>query len=188
MPTLMGQVRYEIAQCDAILESADSAKAKELCNDIISVYGIYIEDIEAGLDMYIRIDADYIGDLRKIKKKLQVFCADECRGTRRVSTDRSINIKNDNKNTNSNISVINLETTFKETIKSIKENGSLAPEDIEEILNQINMIKEISDAKDNKNDKWIKLRSIVKWTATKGITIATSMLNLITAVLNATNK
>lgn len=195
-----GRMRYivqdQIEKCDKALQNNDTDAAEKLCDEIISAYGTYINNIKDGLDMFWISGSDnptvYLDDLKKLKMKLELFESRDCLPINSVSSrNPSINIDNkinsSNTNTNTISNTVNLEVLFKETKKEIEGNGYLPPEEIQEILKKIDEIKEIHISQDSKNNKWLKLRDIVGWTSTKGITIAASILNLITVVLKATN-
>lgn len=195
------KVQEDIDNCENVLNSGNIDEAKELYEDIISAYGVYIDNFDEGLDdpsmaQWAKREADYIGNIRKLKKKLELFQANDCIPTatfRQGSMSNSVNLNNDNSsnnssnnsNTNTNSITNNLETLFEETKKDIQDNGYLSPEEIEEILKKINEVKKIHTSRENKNSKWQKLKEIVSWTANKGIVVAASVLNLITAVLKA---
>lgn len=200
-------VQEDVDNCENVLNSRNVDKAKKLCEYMISIYGGYIENIRDGLDAYDTvtnydgtdcIGIDYLGDLRKIKRKLELFKASNCAPTSsfrqntmpnvitKISNNNSSNNSSNNSNTNTNSITNSLEILFEETKKEFENNGFLPPEEIEEILQKIDEIKEVHVSEGSKNNKWQKLRGIVSWTATKGIVVAASVLNLITAVLKTT--
>lgn len=141
-------------------------------------------------------EVDYLGDLRKLKKKLELFQATDSTPTSAfrqsggsnvitIGNDNSSNNSSNNSNDNTNNNTVSLDVLFEQTKKGIEENGYLSSVEIKEISEKIDEIKEINDSEGTKNSKWLRLRNIVSWTATKGIVVAASVLNLITAVLKA---
>ncbi|HEY8891021.1 MAG TPA: hypothetical protein VIM70_12280 [Clostridium sp.] len=90
---------------------------------------------------------------------------------------------NNNDNNNITTNNINIQLEFKEIKEMIQNNGSLSEEEIKEVLLKIDEIEEVSKSEEPINKKWFKLKSIMVWTATKGIAIAAPILNLITAIL-----
>lgn len=67
-----------VGKCETIIMGGYKDTAKELVEHIISVYSKDISNYRTGLDMYkaraiandLKIEIDYIGDLKKIKAKL----------------------------------------------------------------------------------------------------------------------
>lgn len=181
---LKHEVYSDIEKCGLILDSKDTEKAKKYVSIIAASYGDYIAGINDGLDFnrqHYSDSIDYLGDLEILKRKLELFRSNACIPTKNYGSKFEINNNNDNNNINTNN--INIQLEFKEIREMIQNNGSLSEEEINEVLLKIDEIEEVNKSEEPINKKWFKLKSIMVWTATKGIVIAAPILNLITAVL-----
>ena len=186
----MSVMRSYIYECDEVLESKDSVKADKLIDKIVSVFGTQIKNIEQGLDSYSYIserEVDYLGDIEKLRDKLSLLMAQTRKNEQRPSDKPGIIFNNNNTNTNTNNNTVNfnISVLFQKAREDIETNESLSESEIQEVLKKINEIEGIYKSKDSKNKKWFSLRPTMEWLGTKGLTIATTILNLIVVVLAA---
>lgn len=202
MSEVLKKIDDYIKECAMVLDVKNDLKAKDLTDKIISTFKNDIQDIEDGqthdiLDIYLEADeygseygdeyiirADNLKNLRLVKDKLELYSAklkDENTRNRTMKNQEGMKfvLNNTNNNTNNN----NLKLLFKDTKKEIENNESLSEEEIREVLEKIKEIEEISESDEPRNKKWFKLRPMMKWIGTKGVSVATSVLGLITAVL-----
>lgn len=196
LKTLVGDY---LNKCNKVIESNNRDNAKELETELVATFEGYINGFDKGLD-YDIMDfsgygtdhyGDYVKNIKKLKCKLDAFLATGCLPTTNlVNRDNNrLNVINNNSSSNNNTNTlnnnlnINIETLFKEAIREIEDNESLSEEDIGEVLAKIKEIENISKSNENKNKKWFKLRPTMEWLGTKGVSVATSILGLITAIL-----
>lgn len=189
--TELGRLTQEyIDKCNEVLFNKDSIEAEQLQEIIISTFGDYISGISYGLDnfkFYKNGNIDFISDIEKLKAKLEIYLATECKPTNRIEDSKNITISNFNENVNNNTNTIDakieIKNLFQEVKKAIEENESLSQSEIEEILKKIEEIKVIYETDESKNKKWLKLKPVMGWVGTKGVSVATAILGLITALL-----
>jgi len=193
-------VRY-IRRCDEILKIRDIKEANKFQDIIISTFGDYIDGIKNELDNYSGVGwysdrpVDFLGDIEKLKGKLEIFLATECRPTKSIKNsldgNGGINIHNNNQNTNTNNNTntitanIEAEITllFDEAKAKMESDENLSESEIKEVLEKIKEIEDIHQSNETKNKKWFKLKPTMEWLGSKGLNTATTMLNLITAVI-----
>lgn len=184
------EVLKDVELCEGILASEDIEKAKKYVGIITASYGDYIEGIQAGLDIYSKHynnrRIEYLGDIEILKRKLELFQSNRCSPTK--NHGNKLEISNINTNDNSNTNNINIQMEFKEAREKIENNESLTTEDIIEVLAKIDEIEQINNSKESRNQKWFKLRPTMEWVGTKGIVVASAVLNLITAILKLKSK
>lgn len=184
-------IKDYIFKCDEVLEAQDSIQAEKLIDKIISVFGNQIKNIEHGLDTYSHYlgerEYDYLGDIEKLRDKLSLLFAQTRKNEQRLFDKPGIVVNNTNTNTNTNRNTVNVDVSviFQKARGDIETNESLSELEIQEVLQKINEIEEIYKSKDSINKKWFSLRPTMEWLGTKGLTIATTILNLIRAVLAA---
>lgn len=198
MGNLISNTRADILLCQSIIDERDAAEAKKQIEILVNAYDPYIPNMSSGLDYYdclIDSPTDYLGDIQKIKKKLELFKSSKCQLPNKAkSSGKSLDKpsekspviiynQNHNSNNNQNTNTNEIEITFKETInqarKEIENNGSLHQEEIEEILAKLNELEDIHDLPENKNKKWAKLKGLLNWVSTKGVDIGIKVLPLI---------
>ena len=180
-------IKDYIFKCDEVLDAQDSIQAEKLIDKIISVFGNQIKDIEHGLDTYSHYlgerEYDYLGDIEKLRGKLSLLFAQTRKDEQRSFNKPGIVVNNNNTNTNRNTVNVDVSVIFQKARGDIETNESLSELEIQEVLQKINEIEEIYKSKDSINKKWFSLRPTMEWLGTKGLTIATTILNLIRAVL-----
>lgn len=192
MTDLEYEVNSDIEICNDILNKKDIERAKKQEEILLGAYTDYIHGIRENLDLYkptfgVGGRIDYLGDIEKLKRKLELFVANNCTPTKFFkdnSNSISINNSNNNKNTNSNVNDIDIELLFASAKKNIESDETLSEVEMNEIMQKINEIKEIFKTNESKNKKWFKMRSIMNWIGTKGVNIAINILPLINRILN----
>lgn len=188
-----------IRRCDEILKAQDITEADKFQDIIISSFGDYIEGIKDGLDNYSGIgwykdrQVDFLGDIEKLKGKLEIFLATGCRPTKGFKSlltgSGDININNNNQNSNNNANSnkasveVEISMLFDEARAKVEADENLSELEINEILEKIEEINIVHESGETKNKKWFKLRPIMGWLGTKGLNTAVTILNLITAVI-----
>lgn len=195
MSGMHSQVTGDIIECQEIIKERNMQKAKEVEDILINAYDDYIDGIKDGLDIYALYitdkTIDYIGDIKKIKKKLELFQANNCTPTKCFKENMGIKaeFKNENNNTNNNTNTNsnNIEVMFDEARSKINADESLSEEDTKDVLQKMDEIEAIFKADEPKKKKWSKLKPTMKWIGTKGVNIATTVLSLITAILKMSN-
>lgn len=189
-------LRY-IKRCDEILEARDVKEADKFQDIIISTFGDYIAGIKNELDNYSGISlygsrqVDFLGDIEKLKGKLEIFLATGCRPTKGIKNsidgNGGINIHNNNQNSNTNTNTTNIEAEIKllfdEAKAKVESDENLSETEIKEVLEKIKEIEDIHESGETKNKKWFKLKPTMEWLGTKGLNTATTILNLITAII-----
>ncbi|EDT22161.1 hypothetical protein AC1_1088, partial [Clostridium perfringens B str. ATCC 3626] len=192
-------IKDYIHQCDIALEINNENLIDSLVDKIIAIFEVDIPDIKKGQECnIIDLNGDgysYIADKRKnlilLKNKLEAYSAklnDGIINNRTMENKEGVNLvvnntnNNINNNTNNNTNN-NLEILFKKAKEEVENNESLSEEEINEVLEKIKEIEKISESDEAKNKKWFKLRPTMEWLGTKGVSVATAVLGLITAVL-----
>ncbi|WP_283697145.1 hypothetical protein [Clostridium perfringens] len=192
-------IKDYIHQCDIALEINNENLIDSLVDKIIAIFEVDIPDIKKGQECnIIDLNGDgysYIADKRKnlilLKNKLEAYSAklnDGIINNRTMENKEGVNLvvnntnNNINNNTNNNTNN-NLEILFKKAKEEVENNESLSEEEINEVLEKIKEIEKISESDEAKNKKLFKLRPTMEWLGTKGVSVATAVLGLITAVL-----
>lgn len=188
-----------IRKCDEVIKANDRDWALKLQESLTATFEGYIKGFDNNLDYTMPNlggygnyhDADYVNNIVKLKCKLVSFLATDCMITTNIPKDdkNGINITNTsnaiNQNTsNINNSVnINIDALVEESKKEIEDNEYLTEEEKNEVLEKIKEIEQISKLEESKNKKWLKLRPTMEWIGTKGVAVATAVLELITAII-----
>lgn len=181
-----------ISKWDEIIKRNDRKEAEGHQDIIISTLGNYIKGLTDGLDnysglgFYTGIPVDFIGDMKKLKCKLEVYKIAECNTiSRKIDSPSNGNVyitnNNSNINNNTNNNQIDISMLFEKAYENISNNESLGENEIEEALKRIKEIEEISKLEESKNKKWSKLKPVMAWVGTKGVVVATEILSLINA-------
>jgi len=183
---LKKQIHEDIINCKKILEINDNVTMEEQVGVIISVYSIYIKNLSEGVTLYWYGDVDILADIKLLIRKLELFEAEQRDGVdSSAKNQHSVVYNNNNANTNTNTNTINFESLFNETRDTIEKDESLSESDIKEILERISDIENIYKSNEPKNKKWFKLRPLMGWIGDRGIGVATSILNLVTAIIKS---
>lgn len=189
MADMETEVRRDIRKCNDVLEKQDISEAKRLEETILGAYSDYINGIKDRLDIMLfhpKKEVDYLGDIEKLKRKLELFLANECIPTKhRNEGEGKISINNNNLNYNSNINnnEINLSLVFEQLRQDIINDEHLSLEETEDILAKVNEIEEINNSDISKKEKWLKLRGLLQWLGTKGLDIGLKLLPVIVTIL-----
>lgn len=192
MSSMKNEVNLEIDICEQILATKDKNRAKRHIEVIVHTYGSYIDDISSGLETYAYYEnnPDYIADIELLKRKLELFKANECtpvtkgkKGTQRSNVNIVNNNDNSSNNQLNNSNSNNIELEFNQLFSIVREeienSSSLSYEDIQEALERLGKIEEVQQSTDNKNKKWFKLRETLSWMSTKGVDIGLKLMPLI---------
>lgn len=83
---------------------------------------------------------------------------------------------------NNNISHITNIVNFNSVAQNIKNNESLTEEQTMEALKKLDELKLIYESKDNKKNKWSKIKPILIWLADKSVDVGIGFLPLITSM------
>lgn len=189
--SLKSEVRGDISICEEIIANNDISEAKKHIGIFVAAYENYIPGIANNLNFYtgmLGTETNYIGDILKIKKVLEVFLSDHCqllKPSHKYNKKEVINIHSQNTNTNVNKTSVSVEITFERVRREIEENGNLHQKEIEEILSKLDEIEEVSNSSDSRNKKWASLKGSLEWLGTKGVDIATKILPLITKTIES---
>lgn len=179
---------YICALDDAITKNNEE-KAKELQTEIIAVYEPEIPALKDGLDnysfehAYVHKPADYIGDAKLLKGKLQNYKLNLAAGLYRPfqNADSAVTVT---QQVNQDVST-EVVITLDQVINSIQDlpETELSAED-KDILS--GKIAAISSEKD-KEKRWEKVSGTLKWIAEKGIQVGIAALPYIAKALEATS-
>ena len=179
---------YICALDDAITKS-DEGKAKELQTEIIAVYEPEIPSLKNELDnysfkhAYTHARADYIGDAKLLKAKLQNYKLNLVTGLYRPfqDADGAVTVTQHVSQDVSTSVIVNLEQVI-HNIQELPE--SVLSSEEKEILS--GKIVSISAEKD-KEKRWGKVCSALKWITEKGIQVGIAALPYIAKALEATS-
>ena len=179
---------YICALDDAITKS-DEGKAKELQTEIIAVYEPEIPSLKDELDnysfehAYTHTRVDYIGDAKLLKAKLQNYKLNLVTGLYRPfqDADGAVTVTQHVSQDVSTSVIVNLEQVI-HNIQELPE--SVLSSEEKEILS--GKIVSISAEKD-KEKRWGKVCSALKWITEKGIQVGIAALPYIAKALEATS-
>ena len=168
----------------------DNAKAKTLQKEIIAVYESEIASLRSQLDsqdvshlLQNASSVDYIGDAKLLQKKLQNYRLNLVTGIYKPfqSSDGAVTVT---QHVNQDVSAT-VVVTFEQTIHNIQElPESVLSDEEKEMLS--GKLASISAEKD-KEKRWEKISSALKWIAEKGIQVGIAALPYITKMLEATS-
>mgnify|MGYP000436996275 FL=1 len=168
----------------------DNAKAKTLQKEIIAVYEPEIASLRSQLDsqdvshlLQNASSVDYIGDAKLLQKKLQNYRLNLVTGIYKPfqSSDGAVTVT---QHVNQDVSAT-VVVTFEQTIHNIQElPESVLSDEEKEMLS--GKLASISAEKD-KEKRWEKISSALKWIAEKGIQVGIAALPYITKMLEATS-
>lgn len=177
-----------INELNAALEEKNTANAKRLQKEVIAVYDSEIESLKKELDNYNvakqwvgNTAIDYIGDARLLSAKLNNYKINLASGLYQhfKDADGTVNVTQQVSQDVTNTVMVSLE----QTIKNINELSSseLSAQDKEILNGKLASISVESD----KQKRWDKVRSTLKWIAEKGIEVGTAALPYIIKALEA---
>ena len=171
------------------ISTGDSKKAENLQTEIIAVYEPEIDGLKVNLDnynvshLYSNNSVDYIGDAKLLKAKLQNYKLNLASGLYKPfqGTDGAVTVT---QHVNQDVSATVI-VTFEQTIHNIQElPESVLSDEEKEMLS--GKLASISAEKD-KEKRWKKISSALKWIAEKGIQVGIAALPYITKALEATS-
>ena len=179
-----------ITKLDTAVSENDIAKARALQREVIAVYDPEIESLRGGLDSQSISHSfknsppvDYIGDAILLRVKLQNYRLNLASGICKPfqNSDGAVTVTQHVNQDVSTSVIVNLE----QAIHNIQElpESVLSSED-KEILS--GKIASISAEKD-KEKRWGKVCSALKWIAEKGIQVGIAALPYIAKTLEATS-
>ena len=179
-----------IDKLETAVSQNDNAKAKTLQREIIAVYEPEIASLRSQLDsqdfshlLQNAPSVDYIGDAKLLQKKLQNYRLNLVTGIYKPfqSSDGAVTVT---QHVNQDVSAT-VVVTFEQTIHNIQElPESVLSDEEKEMLS--GKLASISAEKD-KEKRWEKSSSALKWIAEKGIQAGIAALPYITKALEATS-
>ena len=178
-----------INKLDTAVSENDIAKARALQREIIAVYDPEIESLRGGLDSQSISHSfknsppvDYIGDARLLRVKLQNYRLNLASGIYKPfqNSDGAVTVTQHVSQDVSTSVIVNLEQAI-HNIQELPE--SVLSSEEKEILT--GKIASISAEKD-KEKRWGKVCSALKWIAEKGIQVGIAALPYITKMLEET--
>ena len=178
-----------INKLDTAVSENDIAKARALQREIIAVYDPEIESLKDGLDSHVvsysfqnTPPVDYIGDAILLKAKLQNYKLNLASGLYKPfqSAEGAVTVtQHVNQDVNATLVV-----TFEQVIHNIQQlPDSVLSDEEKEVLS--GKIAAISAEKD-KEKRWGKVCSALKWIAEKGIQVGIAALPYIAKALEET--
>ena len=178
-----------IGRLNDAIEGNDREKAKKLQTEIIAVYEPEIDSLKNELDNYnfahfgTNTPVDYVGDAKLLKAKLQNYKLNLASGLYKPfqSAEGAVTVtQHVNQDVNATLVV-----TFEQVIHNIQQlPDSVLSDEEKEVLS--GKIAAISAEKD-KEKRWGKVCSALKWIAEKGIQVGIAALPYIAKTLEATS-
>lgn len=178
-----------IGRLNDAIEGNDREKAKKLQTEIIAVYEPEIDSLKSELDNYnfahfgTNTPVDYVGDAKLLKAKLQNYKLNLASGLYKPfqSAEGAVTVtQHVNQDVNATLVV-----TFEQVIHNIQQlPDSVLSDEEKEVLS--GKIAAISAEKD-KEKRWRKVCSALKWIAEKGIQVGIAALPYIAKTLEATS-
>ena len=178
-----------IGRLNDAIEGNDREKAKKLQTEIIAVYEPEIDSLKSELDNYnfahfgTNTPVDYVGDAKLLKAKLQNYKLNLASGLYKPfqSAEGAVTVtQHVNQDVNATLVV-----TFEQVIHNIQQlPDSVLSDEEKEVLS--GKIAAISAEKD-KEKRWGKVCSALKWIAEKGIQVGIAALPYIGKTLEATS-
>ena len=178
-----------IGRLNDAIEGNDREKAKKLQTEIIAVYEPEIDSLKSELDNYnfahfgTNTPVDYVGDAKLLKAKLQNYKLNLASGLYKPfqSAEGAVTVtQHVNQDVNATLVV-----TFEQVIHNIQQlPDSVLSDEEKEVLS--GKIAAISAEKD-KEKRWGKVCSALKWIAEKGIQVGIAALPDLAKTLEATS-
>ena len=190
MEEKLQMLKSYIDKLETAVSQNDNAKAKTLQREIIAVYEPEIVSLRSQLDSqdvsHLLPNApsiDYIGDAKLLQKKLQNYRLNLVTGIYKPfqSSDGAVTVTQQvNQDVNATIVV-----TFEQVIHNIQQlpNAVLSDEEKEVLSGKIAAIS----AEKDKEKRWGKVCSALKWIAEKGIQVGIAALPYIAKALEETS-
>ncbi len=174
---IRGETSRDINRCEEIINAGDEATATKEAIRLVIAYGSYLPNLKERFDFETGgydYTASCIEDIRLIQGALKIFKANGCELPKLIQ-GRSPLVELNNNNSIQNY--INI--SFDEVRKNIASSGILPQEEIDDILERINELEEISQGSDTRNKKWSKMKGLLSWLGDKGVDVAVQFLPLI---------
>lgn len=176
-----------ISRCKKVLEDKDIEAAKELEDEIVSVYYAEIKELTTGLDNYAGLgyprEINFLKDIKLLKAKLENYRSDLKRTPmEKVSTkNTTVNINNSSSTSINNEISITLEQTMK-NINDIPSN-ILTDDEKQELEDKLASLQLAVDSKD-KEKIGTKLLNVLKFVINKGPETYTAIADFINFLTN----
>ncbi len=160
-----------ISRCKKILDDEDIEEAKELEDEIVSVYYAEIKELTTGLDNYAGLgyprEINFLKDIKLLKAKLENYRSDLKRTTieKGHTKNTTVNINNSSStNINNEISI-----TLDQTLKNINGIPSdiLTDDEKQELEDKLASLQVAVSSK-NKEKIGTKLLNVLKFVVNKG--------------------
>lgn len=171
-------VNDDILKCEEAINSKQDVVG--LLNELKGKYSKVSKnfpDIEINqllFKMHPNVPFDHV---RAIQGFLKAYSLNNCEDYRFDDTKNSgINVITNITNTNENSVKVE---SFAEVKNKIENMSSLPDYEIEDILEKIIELENISNSNDRKSKKWEKAKDIIKWVADKGVDVGIALLPLI---------
>lgn len=215
-----------IEKCDDILQLKDlceckvynmsnyevQEKARYLQEEIVSAFEEFIPYITRNLDSIgvafpgaINKEVDYIGNIKKLKSKLELLIFTN--GTYKIESedDKSNGIENPsvivnannsvsgsgnstNSNTNTNTNTVDIKAELSRVRDEIKADEMIDDTIKEEIFEKLSQIESVINENPSNTEKWKKLKGIMVWLGSKTYGIAKTIAPvIINAIFNSSN-
>ena len=160
-----------ISKCKKVLEDKDIEAAKELEDEIISVYYAEIKELTTGLDNYTGLgyprEINFLKDIKLLKAKLENYRSDLKRTPMEKASTKNTTF---NINNSSSTSINNeISITLEQTMKNINDIPSniLTDDEKQELEDKLASLQLAVNSK-NKEKIGTKLLNVLKFVINKG--------------------
>ena len=160
-----------ISKCKKVLEDKDIEVAKELEDEIVSVYYAEIKELTTGLDNYAGLgyprEINFLKDIKLLKAKLENYRSDLKRTPMEKASTKNTTF---NINNSSSTSINNeISITLEQTMKNINDIPSniLTDDEKQELEDKLESLQLAVNSK-NKEKIGTKLLNVLKFVINKG--------------------
>lgn len=164
-----------VQKCNAAIEINRNENAKSIWYEVSGIFGAQIPGYYDFLSGRVN-EESCLGDLSRIVGKLRVYGA-------KLEHETMIARLLPPVTTMNQITSIDINATFHQTINLILDNENLSGEDIKETLSKIVELKGIANSKEDGLKKWYTVKPILEWTIAKGEEIAPVIIPLVAAAI-----
>ena len=188
-------LQEHIDECNEVLQRNNELEINELCIRLGTLYQYEVYQIN-NLSSCRNFTSN---ELRIIRDALKLYKANQYnkleieklkylnKANKKDDIGRTININcESNINSRSNLinnNILDIINLFKNVRNDIENNALLQEDEVNEIIEKINEIENISKEDISRDKKWNKLKSIVNWLTNKGVDIAIKIYPLIISSL-----